>query len=656
MRNRTRNVGGTVYIGLLLLLLISPSVHAGTNTDSTITLEQPAQFIAGDGSVVQVHAGSYRIEQAGATRLRLTREGSATIELDAVPSAHKETVSTPTALAVVEEGKDDQLHLVLILPDGHALDAIGSYSGIQSRATFSAPLKAMQLQNAMTQVQARPPTPQPAPSPILRVPAGTASAVKQPVKVALGPGKWISWPYLQINHPELVAQALADVQAGRRPRSFVAGLATPMELNEMLKTNWAAEVARLNAARQAAVTTRGPTAPRPPSPVQREASMASISLLPIPAQDLGATYSGEIHAHTFSVSAPASGYLRAQLNIEDVRSKRFRIHRVVAYTGEFVNGVPQVYRQANGGEWDDIRPSGDNPSVRVSMAGSVVLDVKKGQRVDIVVAFEPHASIGPPVGRYDVPLQLTWHASTTGRVGSQTVWLRAYCNGIHFGLMAYAEQASAITLTGGSVDYPVVLTNSSATPIAGSFSPPQLPPGVTMNPASLTIAPNSSQRAILRFNVNDQLAQDGPNQDIVVVFNSGAGNRTINLSISIYHPWVWWCGPWDTSGCLENSGDYLPPLGGPGADHFMVWIKNDGTWWWRISTYYSPSFCISVGGADFDAVLTFNGNQAVKDRIPVHIGPCTSNQIYERTNVNAWIHNSFLTAADQGIDFQVEIK
>jgi hypothetical protein len=629
-----------------------------------------------DGSDLYVAADTYRINQAGETRLRLLKKDGTAIEIPATPSSYEGSVPSPVGLAIVEEGKEDDLHLVLVLPDKYALDAVGSFSGTRSRATFASALKPVQLQSAINQIKApsaSSPTTQSQGVPaagIVRVPTSTAGTAAQPKSVRLGAGKWISWTYLQVNHPELVAQTLADVQAGKHPPSVLAGLATPAELNEMLKTNWAAEVARLNTAKQAGVTTRGlspaimtppsaitavPPNQRPPSPVQREASTAPLLLLPVAAQDLGAAYSGEHNVKSFHVTAPADGYLIVQMDIKDVREKRFRIDQAIAYTGEFVNGGAQVYRAARGGDWDDIRPSGQDPSVRVSMAGSVALDVKAGQRVAIVVAFEPHASIGPPVGRYEAPLLLTWHASSTGRTGSQTVPLRAYCNGIHFGLLAYAEQAEATTLTDRSVDYPIVLTNSGGTPISGSFSATQLPPGVTMNPISITIGPNSAQRAVLRFNVNGQRAQDGPNQDIAIAFNYGGGKRPINLSVSIYHPMIYWCSGSNSylscSGPSSQISGISPAVtlqtsdSDVGVDQIVVCIRDNGTWFWKINTHDWNR--VELVPSNFKVILRFTDGPW--DEIPVHISGYVDFQPYEQWHdFDRWMQKNYLYAAEYG--------
>lgn len=669
------------------LLVLACAVAIGTvlaaQDAALLVLDRPIHFTTADGSDTTISSGTYSIEQEGTTTLRLQAEDGSTVDLQAVTIKHDESLSEPTSLAITEEGREDELHIVLLLPDGQALEALGSYSGLTTRGLSSPILRRLNsAQLAAARSRTKPlavPSHTVTNPTIVRVPAAPAptvgTTVNSPKSVKLGPGKWISWTYLQMHHPELVAQALADVQAGKRPRSFLAGLATPMELDTMLKTNWAMEASRLNAALQTTVKARGlisamteapsiassaqQSQPTPPL-MQRELSSTLLPLLPLPTQDLGAAFSGEHPTRTFSVTSPVDGWLTAALDIKSARDLRFRIDKAITYKGEFVNGAPQVSEVANGGDWNDIRLSGEDPSVRVSMAGYVTINVKAHQRVHITVAFAPHTSIGPPAGKYEVPLKLVWHArSNTKPVGFQTVPLRAYCNGINFGLIAYAEQSAVVTLTDRSVDYPVVLTNAGATPISGSFSPQQLPPGVIMNPMSLSIAPHSSQRATLQFNVNSQGAQDGPNQDISVTFNYGGRSRPINLSLSIYHPWIWWCSVsgnrpvscGDVPGTpgVELGDSFSYPVGGSASvQQLQAWIKADGQWWWKIDTYNSKS--VDVGGTDFKAVLSFTANPVVSDTINVHIGPSTMHQHYEHLMPpHPWISNNFLTAAQTGV-------
>lgn len=106
--------------------------------DTTITLEQPVHFTNAEGSDVVLDSGSYAVETAEEW-LRVTpSEGQAVdaILLEAQLATHEESLTAPLALSGQGDSPDVH-HLALLLPDGKRLEAIGSYSGIRSRATIS---------------------------------------------------------------------------------------------------------------------------------------------------------------------------------------------------------------------------------------------------------------------------------------------------------------------------------------------------------------------------------------------------------------------------------------------------------------------------------------------------------------------------------------
>ena len=112
----------------VLIVFSSPAEAA-----STITLQQAVHFAAPDGSDIVAEAGTYQVE-ATESRLSLTAEGRAPLLLDAKPTTHDEKTDTPLAITV--SGEDpDLLHVVLLLPKGQALDAVGSLSGTRLRGT-----------------------------------------------------------------------------------------------------------------------------------------------------------------------------------------------------------------------------------------------------------------------------------------------------------------------------------------------------------------------------------------------------------------------------------------------------------------------------------------------------------------------------------------
>ena len=224
-------------------------------------LDKPSHFTAADDADVLVAAGIYHIERSTGTQLRLVgTPPQTTVEIQATMTTHEEVVASPLALVIAEEGQEDVVHLVLLLPDGQGLDAAGTFSGTRSRGSRVQPINRPQMQQAMSQIQ--PFSQPPSPSPLLRVsPAATAATATPPAESidTSNPGNSVTWNYLAMHHPGIVAQALADVQTGKQPRSSVAGLASDVELNDMLKTNWSAEVSAMRdtGMTQAGVTPRG---------------------------------------------------------------------------------------------------------------------------------------------------------------------------------------------------------------------------------------------------------------------------------------------------------------------------------------------------------------------------------------------------------------
>lgn len=111
----------------------SPTVDARPAA-SVILLEKTVYFTAPDGTAVPVNPGGYVVE-AGDKSLRLTvPDGETPLVVAASPGTHDEAVMSPTPLSFAEDGEQADLHhLVLLFPDGKSLDAVGTYSGINTR-------------------------------------------------------------------------------------------------------------------------------------------------------------------------------------------------------------------------------------------------------------------------------------------------------------------------------------------------------------------------------------------------------------------------------------------------------------------------------------------------------------------------------------------
>ncbi len=124
------------YIAILIGLLSACSTVPISHETSSVPLTQAVHFSSPDGSDAVAPPGVYQVERVEPTVLRLIpREGGKqqTVTVQAMPTEHEETISAPFALSIPY--KEDEHHVVLLTPDGKALDAIGTYSGVRSRAT-----------------------------------------------------------------------------------------------------------------------------------------------------------------------------------------------------------------------------------------------------------------------------------------------------------------------------------------------------------------------------------------------------------------------------------------------------------------------------------------------------------------------------------------
>jgi len=156
-RQSVRSLRKSVTLALSTgLFFIGLSSWAGSAP--TITLQQSVHLLSSDGSDVTVGAGTYEVDTWVGSRLRLNAKGSAPLFLDARATTHGEEIEAP--LAVTVPGDDpDLLHVVLLLPNGQALDAAGSISGARPRGAEYLLASSAQIQFAVT--QKTPPAPPP---------------------------------------------------------------------------------------------------------------------------------------------------------------------------------------------------------------------------------------------------------------------------------------------------------------------------------------------------------------------------------------------------------------------------------------------------------------------------------------------------------------
>jgi hypothetical protein len=554
-------------------------------------LEKAVHFITPDGSDIQVPSGTYLVEPAGDSSLRLSPNGGQPpVEIQAANIAHDEPLSVPVSMAVIEEGQEDEVHLVFLLPDGRGLDAVGSYSGVRTRDVVQV-LGRVQIQSAVSRLKSV----QIQPYAAVRVPA--APVTPSETTETSGPGKLVTWNYLTMYHPEFVAQALADVQTSKQPRASVAGLASEAELNDMLKANWSAEVSRLNALREASTTQVG-VAPRGftdglsltdqvTAVTPQKSPLIAIwkaMPMPLPTRNLGSVWAGQRAMAVVSITAPADGYIEGRFNL-NATNRHFRIVNAKAYTGEVVKGTLAVSLTIPGGQYQDVVPDPSNAPAQISKAGFVAILAKNGQRIDFTVAFEPVGLGMTPVGDNEATLQLSGATSTEINILSNapaTTWTRAASiharfEGINFGVLGALDNTAITQFYDGTpcgrlVSVPASITffNAEQQVRNVSVSGESLAPNLFVQPFTVTVPPGQSKQVAIPLQ-RTSCMYDGSEYLGTIKYSYPGVERRVQFGVTVYPSVLQWSKSGDVGYCHYTWDVFAHP---DGTEQFVYSLKN----------------------------------------------------------------------------------
>ncbi len=612
---------------------------------STVTFDRAIHFTAADGRNLVVGPGGYRVE-AHEAHLRLTpADGQKSLLVQTTPTAHQETVSAPVAMVITEEGNDDQIHLVLLLPEAKGLDAVGSISGVATRGTGFSSLSRVQIQQAYAQQR---PT---AESPNRLQPIKVAPQVAAAESTDFSPlGRQVTWSYLAMHHPELVTQALADVQTGKQPRESLAGLVfSDVELNETLKTDWSAEVTRLNAIRDAGVKTRGlslanqakvaPSATAPPPP---SANALTPIHLPIAIRDLGSVWAGQQATTVVSVAAPADGYIQARLNL-DATNRHFRILHARSYTGEVVNGALVIAQLIPGGQYQEFVPDPANPKGQISKAGFVTILARKGQQIDFTIAFDPIGLGMTPVGDNEATLELSQPLTTDVKILSPSnpppaMWkrsatIRARFEGINFGVTGVLENAALTKFVEGyapgtlaPVPASLILTNAEQRPWAVTISAGPISPRLHMQPFTIVVGPGERKAIPLPIQI-DADALSVSEYRGAVRFAYGNVVRQVPFGVTYY---------WSYHGWRSDDNRDSSEQVGYCKYRWNLYIRSDGTkhiYWSFRNTHVLVEMKMSIKFSLLNRTFSGGGRQAGQKSIsPIEVSFTTPPDDFVRNN------------------------
>ena len=142
-------VGGLVCQGALLAcvaqetpgLISSPAPQGtgGSVDPLAVAITNTIHFSTPDGQDALIEPGSYRVESSGKDRLRMTTaDGKTTTIIQAAAVTHQAKLTQATASTVPDGDNPGVVHVVLVQPDGTALTAAGSPSGVQGRGGIPA--------------------------------------------------------------------------------------------------------------------------------------------------------------------------------------------------------------------------------------------------------------------------------------------------------------------------------------------------------------------------------------------------------------------------------------------------------------------------------------------------------------------------------------
>lgn len=119
-------------------------------TLNTVQLDRPIHFTTPQAVDTVAEAGTYQVEAKETSVLHLLAlKTNAETAVDAVHISHATDIAEPVALYI----KDDERfpHVVLLLPGGKGLDAVGSYDGTRPRSLQGVNLTPSQIKKALAE-------------------------------------------------------------------------------------------------------------------------------------------------------------------------------------------------------------------------------------------------------------------------------------------------------------------------------------------------------------------------------------------------------------------------------------------------------------------------------------------------------------------------
>ena len=140
MRKKSFYQGTVLFQFLVLIMFVGPTFGA-LQFPTAVNLESSVYFQQPDGQPIQLRAGVYEVEPGGEAALQVHAIGAKAedvITIQAIAAEHDQELTEATADLIPSPNQDaDKQHLLLSMPNGEALEAVGSLSGVFSRSALT---------------------------------------------------------------------------------------------------------------------------------------------------------------------------------------------------------------------------------------------------------------------------------------------------------------------------------------------------------------------------------------------------------------------------------------------------------------------------------------------------------------------------------------
>ena len=147
-----------------------------------VTIDRELTFLTSEGADLVIVPGVYSVAALASGLQLIHHKASFPFSVSAAPTTHQENVARPVALLIASD--PELLHIVLLLPGGKALDAIGYLNPARPRDVIPKVLESSRITAAVMKQgagQAAPPTVAPA------VPPSVVPAVPPAVPPSVAP-------------------------------------------------------------------------------------------------------------------------------------------------------------------------------------------------------------------------------------------------------------------------------------------------------------------------------------------------------------------------------------------------------------------------------------------------------------------------------------